>query len=93
MILWVIPTSIYAYWDTRYTSKDIQVLIGDWTWDTPQPYVPSGYVIDIWIEENNINRWIPLGQLFSYQGDLYISINKNGYNPQYHGLPQNGTNK
>ena len=49
-------------------------------WDT--------YIIDIWVEENNLNRTIPINQLFSYQGDLYISINKNGYNPQYHGLPK-----
>jgi hypothetical protein len=93
IMLNILNMRVYAYWDTHYASKDIQVVVGNWTWDTPQPYIPSGYVIDIWIEENNINRWIPLGQLFSYQNKLYISIDKGGYNPQYHGLPQNGSNQ
>ena len=81
--------NIYAYWNNLEITYTVTAQIGVWDYKI----IPDRWNLNIWEDEDNLNRTIPINQLFSYQGDLYISINKNGYNPQYHGLPTNGTNQ
>jgi hypothetical protein len=91
IILNILNMQVYAYWDTYYTSKDIQVLIGDWVWD--QKIIPDEWNLNIWEDEGNLNQTIPENQLFSYNGLLYVVRDGEEYNPHWHGLPGNGGNQ
>lgn len=90
-------TDSHAYWVDSITfpneeSASLEIQIGEWDFDDgsdkspkdPQPY--DGFDLNEWVEEDNLNRIIPVGQMVKYQERLYIVVAEN-YNPLWHPLP------
>lgn len=94
LLMFALIVSVYqthAFWDNNQQIKSNIILLGNW--ESPIEQLTDGYIIDIWIEEDNLNQTIPENQLFSYNGLLYVVRDGEEYNPQWHGLPGNGGNQ
>lgn len=88
LYLMVVPTT-KAYWGLDMQNvenvKNISFSIGSWAHQSDTtPW--DNWNLNVWQDENILNQTIPDGQLFTYNGTLYISIDSD-YNPFYHGLP------
>lgn len=92
MLLLVNTVKINAYWTETIGGVKIGntlTQIGEWmssTWE-------SDYNLNIWEDENTLNQYIPEDTIFSYNGLLYIIIEGEKYNPYYHGLPGQPSNR
>lgn len=79
----------YAYWANQIIEAEetffASITIGEWV-TSYIPQILDGWNLNIWEDENTLNQNIPEGQLFTYDGFLYISLDS-GYNPYWHGLP------
>lgn len=88
-----ITTNTFAYWATGINNlnnyQQIVLQIGEWSGSI----VPDAWNLNIWENENTLNQTVPINQLFSYDGFLYIGATKKGYTPIWHGLPANGSNQ
>lgn len=79
-----LSNNAFAYWgsiESEGTTINNFLLIGTWG-----NTVPDEWNLNILEDNNELNLYIPEGQIFSYDNLLYISISDN-YNPEYNGLP------
>lgn len=85
----ILAARTHAYWSDIIFSqtKTAQIIITIGEWLSPDgPIVLDGWNLNIWEEEDTLNQNVPEEQMFTYDGNIYISIN-GGYNPFYHGMP------
>lgn len=75
-------------WNKTLANKAETIKIEIGSRDTPN--LPEGTVdLDLWVEENTLNQTMPIDTLFVYGGNIYMVSTAGGYNPQWHGLPDN----
>lgn len=82
----------FAYWAENLIEAEetffASVSIGEWI-TSYIPEILEDWNLNEWEDTNTLNQSIPEGQLFTYDGELYISIDED-YNPYYHGVPGPG---
>lgn len=83
----------YAYWANEINnatkSQTLSITIGEWNLNP----VDDEWNLDIWEDNDELNQTIPEGQLFSYNNILYVVRDGANYNPEWHGLPGQGSNQ
>lgn len=92
-LLLINNNTIYAYWNSVETSPAFDsctIIIGEWEIDVPT--WDSTWNLNLWTEDQ-LNTYIPHNIIFSYNGILYIVNPNTEYNPHYHGLPGQPSNR
>lgn len=83
-----------AYWNLNTKSIQNSLNIGSWKFSTNIINdAPAGTLdLNVWIDNDTLNQTIPYTEYFVYNNQLFRVVSKQGYNPQWHGIPYSGNN-